>query len=139
MNLSKIISFSTADREIEKIKDDCDIIVVDFHAEATSEKKAMMYHLDSKVTVLFGTHTHVQTADERVTPKGMGYITDLGMTGPVTSVIGIRPEQSLALFRGYPDRRPYESAPGPCKLEGAIFEIDEKTGKCLSVESIRIQ
>ena len=114
------------------------VTLVDFHAEATSEKLAMAYHLDGRVSALWGTHTHVQTSDACVFPNGMGYITDLGMTGPVRSVIGIRPEQSLALFRGDPDRRPYESAPGECKLEGALFEIDERSGRCLSVEAIRI-
>ena len=116
---------------------DCDLWVVDFHAEVTSEKLAMAYHADGRVSVLFGTHTHVQTSDERVMPKGMGYITDLGMTGPIESVLGIKPEQSIALFLNGTRSR-YESQPGPCKLEGILADIDETTGKCVKIERIRI-
>ena len=114
-----------------------DVILVDFHAEATSEKLAMAYYLDGRVSALWGTHTHVQTADERVFPKGMGYITDLGMTGPVESVLGIRPEQSVTTFLGGLAGR-YETAPGPCKLEGCIFAVDMETGRCVGVERISI-
>jgi len=114
------------------------VTLVDFHAEATSEKLAMAYMLDGRVSALWGTHTHVQTSDARVLPGGTGYITDLGMTGPVESVIGIRPDQSVALFRGDPDRHPFESAPGPWKIEGAVFAVDEATGLCSAAEAIRI-
>ncbi|NLA87496.1 MAG: YmdB family metallophosphoesterase, partial [Clostridiales bacterium] len=82
-------------------------------------------------------HTHVQTSDARVLPKGTGYITDLGMTGPVLSVIGVRPEQSISKFLGNPPQR-YESAGGPAKLEGAVFQIDTESGKCVGVEAIRL-
>ncbi|MBR5381076.1 MAG: YmdB family metallophosphoesterase [Oscillospiraceae bacterium] len=127
--------FFEADRILKK--DPPRVVLVDFHAEATSEKAAMAYHLDGRVSAVWGTHTHVQTSDARVLPGGTGFITDLGMTGPAESVIGIRPEQSISLFLGDPPVR-HESAPGPCKLEGAVFEIDTETGKCLSVEAIRI-
>ncbi|MCL1819206.1 MAG: TIGR00282 family metallophosphoesterase [Oscillospiraceae bacterium] len=116
---------------------DFDILVVDFHAEATSEKLAMAYHLDGRAGVLFGTHTHVPTADERVFPKGMGYITDLGMTGPIESVLGVKPEQSVNYFCGGLPQM-FESAPGDCKLQGALFDVDEDTGKCLGVKRIEI-
>lgn len=113
------------------------ITLVDFHAEATSEKLAMAYHLDGRVSAMWGTHTHVQTSDAGVFKQGMGYITDLGMTGPVVSVLGVKPEQSISKFLGNPPQR-YESAVGAAKIEGAIFEIDTETGKCVGVESIRI-
>jgi len=116
---------------------DAKIILVDFHAEATSEKYAMCYHLDGRVSAVWGTHTHVQTSDCRVFPGGTGYITDLGMTGPCESVIGIKPEQSVSRFLGNPPMR-YEPAEGPAKIEGAVFEIDTDTGKCMSVEALRI-
>ena len=110
-------------------------ILVEFHGEATSEKLAMGYMLDGRVSALWGTHTHVPTADIRVLPKGTGYVTDLGMTGPRDSVLGIRPELSIAKFRGdLPER--YRWAEGPTKLEGALFTIDSVTGKCLRAERV---
>ena len=112
--------------------------LVDFHAEATSEKLAMAYHLDGQVSALWGTHTHVPTADERVFPKGTGYISDLGMTGPVESVLGIKPEQSVEQFLGgLPGR--YQVADGPCKMQGAIFSLDSTTGLCVDVERVDIR
>lgn len=130
--------FKGADSVIEKIKDECDIIAVDFHAEATSEKKAMMYHLDSKVTLLFGTHTHVQTADERVTPRGMGYITDIGMTGAEESVLGVEKEIILERFITGVGRK-FVYASGRASLSGAIFTVDDKTSKCTDVRRICIR
>lgn len=127
--------FVIADGFMEEIKEK--IILVDFHAEGTSEKRAMGYMLDGRASAVWGTHTHVQTSDACVLPKGTGYISDLGMTGPVHSVLGIDPEQSIGKFLGDPPRR-YESAKGQCKLEGCIFEIDESTGRCISAEGIRI-
>ena len=110
-------------------------ILVDFHAEATSEKLAMGYMLDGRVTALWGTHTHVPTADAQVLPQGTGYITDLGMTGPKHSVIGIQPRLSIEKFRGgvY---SPYKSAEGPCVLSGAVFTVDTDTGRCTEVRQI---
>ena len=113
------------------------LILVDFHAEATSEKLAMGYMLDGKVTALWGTHTHVPTADAQVLPQGTGYITDLGMTGPKHSVIGIQPELSIQKFRGgvY---SPYNPAEGPCVLSGAVFTVDTDTGRCTEVRQITV-
>ncbi len=127
--------FFEADKILKEPK--AKITLVDFHAQATSEKQAMAYYLDGRVSALWGTHTHVQTSDAGVFPKGMGYITDLGMTGPVVSVLGIKAEQSISRFLGNPPIR-YESALGASKIEGAIFEIDTDTGRCLGVEPIRI-
>ena len=112
-------------------------VLVDFHAEATSEKLAMGLHLDGRVAALWGTHTHVPTADAMVLPKGTGYISDLGMTGPAMGILGIRAEQSIEKFLGgIPGR--YEPASGPCKLEGALFTLDLDKKRCLSVEGVRI-
>mgnify|MGYP000569621037 CR=1 FL=1 len=127
--------FVIADGYMEEIKEK--IILVDFHAEGTSEKRAMGFMLDGRASAVWGTHTHVQTSDACVLPKGTGYITDLGMTGAVNSVLGIDPEQSIGKFMGDPPRR-YESAKGPVKLEGCIFEIDPQNGRCLRAESVRL-
>ena len=122
---------------VEKIlkKITAKIILVEIHAEATSEKLAMGYMLDGRVSAVWGTHTHVPTADARVLTKGTGYVTDLGMTGPRESVLGIRPELSIAKFRGDLTER-YRWADGPTKLEGVLFTIDASTGKCLRAERI---
>ena len=110
-------------------------ILVEFHAEATSEKLAMGYLLDGRVSAVWGTHTHVPTADARVLPKGTGYVTDLGMTGPRDSVLGIRPELSISKFQGnLPER--YRWAEGATKLEGVLFTLDSETGKCLKAERV---
>ena len=111
------------------------IVLVDFHAEATSEKLALGYHLDGRVSALWGTHTHVPTADDQILPRGTGYVTDLGMTGPIRSVIGVRVEQSIETFRGGITSR-FESAPGPCKLEGVLFTLNAETGSCTHTERI---
>jgi len=116
----------------------CDLVLVDFHAEATSEKLAMGYYLDGRVSALWGTHTHVPTADERVCPRGTGYITDLGMTGSIESVLGIDPRQSVEGFLGgLPGR--YRAPEGPAKLQGAIFTLDSATGLCTAVERIDVR
>ena len=114
------------------------LVVVDMHAEATSEKAALGFYLDGRVSAVWGTHTHVQTSDCAVLPEGTGFITDLGMTGPALSVLGIDPRQSVEKFLGDPPKR-YESAEGPGKLEGAVFTLDTETGRCLKVEALRIQ
>ena len=113
------------------------MVLVDMHAEATSEKRAMGYFLDGRVSAVWGTHTHVQTSDAGILPNGTGYITDLGMTGPGESVLGIAPQQSIRKFLGDPPRR-YEQAKGPGKLEGALFTIDSESGACTHVEALRI-
>ena len=112
-------------------------VFIDFHAEATSEKQAMAFMLDGKVSAVFGTHTHVPTADARVLPKGTGFVCDLGMTGPLNGVIGVKPEQSIAMFRGELTSR-FESAPGPCCLNAARFTLDYGTKHCKKVERIDI-
>ncbi len=111
------------------------IILVEFHAEATSEKLAMGYLLDGRVSAVWGTHTHVPTADAQILPKGTGYVTDLGMTGPKHSVLGIRPELSIAKFRGDLTER-YRWAEGATKMEAVLFTIDAATGKCLGAERV---
>lgn len=128
--------FVVAD-EILSSLGDIKITVVDMHAEATSEKAALGYYLDGRVSAVWGTHTHVQTSDCCVLPEGTGFITDLGMTGPAVSVLGIMPEQSIGKFLGEPPRR-YEAAPGPGKMECAVFTIDTATGKCVGTEALRI-
>ena len=114
------------------------IILVDFHAEGTSEKRAMGYMLAGKATAIWGTHTHVQTSDACVLEGGTGYITDLGMTGAADSVLGIDIDQSIGKFMGDPPRR-YESGKGPCVLVGCVFESEPETGRCLSAEGVRIR
>ena len=116
---------------------DTKLILVEVHAEATSEKLAMGYLLDGRVSALWGTHTHVPTADVQVFPKGTGFVTDLGMTGPKHSVLGIQPQLSIAKFRGDLTSR-YRWAEGPTKLEAVLFTIDSKTGLCRHVERVDI-
>ena len=125
---------------VEKILKEIDtkLILVELHAEATSEKLAMGYFLDGRVSAVWGTHTHVPTADARVLPKGTGYVTDLGMTGPIRSVLGIRPEQSVEFFLGgLPGR--YQAAEGPCSAQGCIFTLNSDTGLCEKVDRIEIK
>ncbi len=127
--------FSVIDGILDKIN--TKIIILDFHAEATSEKLAMAYYLDGKISAMFGTHTHVQTADERIFPKGMGYITDVGMTGPYESILGVRSDIVVKKFK---DKLPvkFETASGKCKLDCIKFTIDEKSGKTVSVKRLEI-
>ena len=122
--------FTTADRALKGMG--ADVVLVDFHAEATSEKGAMAWYLDGRAQALWGTHTHVPTADCQLLPKGTGFVTDLGMTGPYRSVLGIRPEHSMNLFLGGLPRR-YEEAEGPCKLEACRFTIDTEKKRCVEV------
>jgi len=122
-------------REIEAMRGRTRVIIVDFHAEATSEKVAMGWHLDGKVTLVVGTHTHVQTADERILPNGTAYLTDAGMTGPHDSIIGMEREPSLARFlNAMPSR--FEPATGNPRLNGLIVQADEKTGKATAITRI---
>lgn len=127
--------FLLVDKILPKI--DVKIILVEIHAEATSEKLAMGYMLDGKASAVWGTHTHVPTADNQILPQGTGYITDLGMTGPKNSILGIKPHLSIEKFRGDLAGR-YQPAPGPGKLEGAVFTIDAATGRCLHTERVAI-
>lgn len=114
------------------------ITVVDFHAEATGEKRSLFWYLDGRVSAVFGTHTHVQTADECVLPNGTGCITDLGMTGPVNSVLGVKPELVIQKMRTKMPVRFDLVAGGPCCIGGALFQIDDATGKALSAERLYI-
>lgn len=123
--------FDTADRLLTQF--DEKIILMDMHAEATAEKKALACYLDGRISALFGTHTHVQTADEQILPGGTGFITDVGMTGPVHSVIGVDIDAAISKMRTkMPTRLSY--AEGKCMLNGVIFTIDEKSGKTVAVE-----
>ena len=123
---------------IEKIKSQADIIIIDFHGEATAEKIAMGYYLDGRVTCVFGTHTHVQTADEKILEKGTGYITDIGMTGPKNSVIGMDTEASLKRFiTSLPER--YKLANGDCILCGAIIDINDECCRTENIDRIYLK
>ena len=122
--------FSVADNLLKDV--DADVVLVDFHAEATSEKGCMAFHLDGKAQALWGTHTHVPTADRRIMPKGLGFVTDLGFTGPALSVLGVHPDQALSRFLGAPPTR-FESADGPCKMDAVLFTVDTNTKRCTGV------
>ena len=125
--------FLMIDKILKEVK--TKLILVEIHAEATSEKLAMGYMLDGKVSAAWGTHTHVPTADAQVLPNGTGYVTDLGMTGPKHSVLGIQPKLSIAKFRGdLPNR--YQWAEGATKLEAVLFTIDTATGLCRNAERV---
>ena len=130
--------FRVIEHELKYIKKLANIIIVDFHAEATSEKVAMGWYLDGKVSAVFGTHTHVQTADERILQKGTAYITDIGMTGPYNSILGVRKEIIINRFiRHLPEK--FEVAEGPVQFNGILLEIDEPTGKAKSINRIVIK
>jgi len=129
--------FRTAEQEIEKIRKRTKIILVDIHAEATSEKIAMGWFLDGKVTAVVGTHTHVQTADDRILPGGTAYITDVGMTGPFDSVIGTRKEIVLERFLTQIPNR-FDVAKGDVRLQAVLIDVDEKTGSALSIERLSL-
>jgi metallophosphoesterase (TIGR00282 family) len=124
--------FRTADREIAILREQAKVIFVDFHAEATAEKIALCWYLDGRVSAVIGTHTHVQTADEQIFPKGTGYLTDAGMTGPHDSVIGVQKELAIRKFLTQLPTR-FEPATGDVKLHGVHLEFDEATGRCLHI------
>jgi len=129
--------FAVVLREIDALRERARIIFVDFHAEATSEKIAMGWHLDGRVTAVVGTHTHVQTADERILPKGTAYLTDAGMTGPHDSIVGVEVEAALGKFlTGLPAR--FETATGNPRLHAVIVEADEKTGLATDIERLSL-
>lgn len=124
--------FLEADNIINKVRNEVDYIILDFHAEATAEKIAMREYLEGRVNIIFGTHTHVQTADEEITKSGMGYISDLGMTGPKDSVIGMDKKASIKRFvTTLPEK--YRIAEGESKFNGCIFEIDDETGRIQNI------
>ncbi len=126
--------FHVFDKIYEQISDQCDFICVDFHAEASSEKIAFGYYADERSSIIFGTHTHVQTADERILAYGCGYITDIGMTGPLDGVIGVKKEIIVKQFLSQRRSR-YEVADGATQLNGALFELDEAF-KCVNIKRI---
>ena len=125
--------FLLVDKILKEIK--TKLVFIEIHAEATSEKLAMGHMLDGRVSAVWGTHTHVPTADAQVLPKGTGYVTDLGMTGPKNSILGIRPAQSIAHFRGDLTSR-YQWADGLTKLEAVLFTINSATGLCRKAERV---
>jgi len=129
--------FRKADEEIPRLRQETPIIILDMHCEATSESQAMGWYLDGRVSAVVGTHRHVQTADERILPKGTAYITDLGFTGPTDSIIGVDPEIALQRFLTQMPNR-FEPAKGPAALHGAVIRIDPETGRGLSIERLRV-
>jgi len=130
--------FRTADRLLAEIGNRAKVIIVDHHAEATSEKLAMGRYLDGRVSIVVGTHTHVQTADDQVLPGGTAYITDLGMTGPYDSIIGVESQLVVTRFlRGLPIR--YQTASENPQLHGVVVEIDERTGKAIGIQRLQIK
>ncbi len=137
MNVLSENPFIVVDEILEEIKNKTDMVFVDFHAEATAEKIAMKYYLDGRVTGIFGTHTHVQTADEEVTKRGTGYITDLGMTGPKYSVIGMDTDASIKRFvTTLPER--YKLANGKAFLNGCVFEVNDENCRTKDIYRISI-
>jgi metallophosphoesterase (TIGR00282 family) len=127
--------FQVGSRVVENLRRETNLIIVDMHGEATSEKQAMLYWLDGKVTAVLGTHTHVPTADEHVTGRGTAYITDVGMTGPYDSIIGMDKEPSLQRFlTGMPKR--FTTATDDCRLAGVVITADSETGRAHSIERI---
>jgi metallophosphoesterase (TIGR00282 family) len=129
--------FRSADREIELLRHETPVIIVDFHAEATSEKSALGWYLDGRVSAVIGTHTHVQTADERILPQGTAYMTDAGMTGSFDSVIGIGKEDAIHKFLTQLPTK-FEVPKRDIRLNGVVVEIDAQTGKALSIERIAV-
>jgi 2',3'-cyclic-nucleotide 2'-phosphodiesterase len=129
--------FRTADREIVRLQSETPIILVDFHAEATSEKTSLGWYLDGRVSAMIGTHTHIQTADERILPGGTAYLTDAGMTGSCDSVIGVRKDEAIAKFLSQLPTK-FEVAKNNLRLNAVAVEVDEKSGKAVSVERINI-
>jgi 2',3'-cyclic-nucleotide 2'-phosphodiesterase len=129
--------FRTADREIARLQGETPIILVDFHAEATSEKTSLGWYLDGRISAMIGTHTHIQTADERILPGGTAYLTDAGMTGSIDSVIGVRKDEAIAKFLSQLPTK-FEVAKNNLRLNAVAVAVDEKSGRAVSVERINI-
>jgi hypothetical protein len=130
--------FRTADRILEELSGQSKVVIVDFHAEATSEKQAIAWYLDGRVSAVLGTHTHVPTADERILPKGTATVTDVGMTGPYEGIIGFKPQEVLERFL-LATPRALEPATRGGALSGALVEVDEATGKAASIRRLRVE
>ncbi len=128
--------FARADEEVGRLRAETPVVIVDMHAEATSEKQAMGWYLDGRVSAVVGTHSHVQTADERILPGGTAYLTDLGITGPFDSVIGVRPELAIQRFlTGLPNR--FEPARGRSRVQGALIRVDPQSGRAVAIERVQ--
>ncbi|MBQ8357505.1 MAG: YmdB family metallophosphoesterase [Clostridia bacterium] len=127
--------FSSVEHALDAMRGKYDLAVLDIHAEATSEKLALARYFDGRFAAVFGTHTHVQTADEQILPGGTGYITDLGMTGPVNGILGVRAEEVIFKSRTHLPRR-FTVAEGEIRAHGALFDTDPVTGKCKSVKRV---
>lgn len=126
--------FTEIDKALNEI-DGCKTVIVDFHAEATAEKRCLGFYLDGRVTAMLGTHTHIQTADEQILPNGTAYITDVGMTGPVQSVLGIEPELAIRKMKSHLPVR-FSNAEGEYAMNACLLEIDEKSGKATSIKRV---
>ena len=129
--------FRTADHELEKLQQETSVIVVDFHAEATSEKSALGWYLDGRVSAVIGTHTHVQTADERILPGGTAFLTDAGMTGAFESVIGVRKDEPIQKFLTQIPTK-FEVAKKDIRLNGVVISVDESNGRALAIERVNV-
>ncbi len=130
--------FRRAEEEVERLKGETNTLIVDFHAEATSEKLAFAHYMDGRVSAVLGTHTHVQTADEQILPRGSAYITDVGMTGPLHSVIGVEAGQIIERFL-YQMPRKFETAKGEGIFSAVVVEIDGQTGRSTSIQRLQIR
>jgi calcineurin-like phosphoesterase len=128
--------FSAVEYALEHARGRYDFAVLDVHAEATSEKLALAHYFDGKFAAIFGTHTHVQTNDAKILPNGTGYITDLGMTGPVNSILGVRVEDVIRRNRTHLPQR-FSVASGPIRAEGALFDVNPTTGKSVGVTPVK--
>ncbi len=129
--------FDCMDRALVRLQDEVHFTVVDFHAEATAEKRAMGFYLDGKVAAIVGTHTHVQTADAQILPNGTAYMTDLGMTGPVQSVLGVEPSLAIEKMRTHLPVR-FQNPSGDCLLQGVCIDVDKANGKAVCIERISV-
>ncbi len=128
--------FDTLERVVEQAGNPR-FCIVDIHAEATAEKKGLAFYMDGRISAMFGTHTHVATADEQILPQGTGFITDVGMTGPVLSCLGVKPELAIQKMRSKLPVR-FAVAEGPCAMDGALFTLDDQTGRTTAVRRIRV-
>lgn len=128
--------FAACERAVAELRQRAEVVLVEVHAEATSEKRALGWLLDGQATAVYGTHTHVATADEEILPGGTGYVTDIGMTGPYDSVIGMRKEEMIARFRSLRPA-PFIVAKGDVRLCGVIFDVDPTTGTTRSIQRVR--
>ncbi|MFP6664209.1 MAG: TIGR00282 family metallophosphoesterase [Deltaproteobacteria bacterium] len=130
--------FRAADTELERMRGDADVVLVDMHAETTSEKSAMGWYLDGRVSLVVGSHTHVQTADERILPEGTGFLTDAGMCGPIRSVIGQRRQEVIERFLSQRPAR-FEVAKGPILLQGVFVDIDIASGRATNIRRLQLE